>query len=185
MTENSKLPDSSDVWTLPYLQFAAILFNGLEKLAEIQNSALAVYTNAVRDSADSIKPAIPASMPSLFDLAEQAIREFLQIQVRLLDLMLKQTAANRQALQTHSGGNFEGEVARLMFDSTDRLLNMQKQALELITNHNQAFAEDVLPQESNGDSQPAEMLQPDTSAIIQAQKKFWDVTLKPFRMMNA
>jgi len=185
MTENSKLPDSPETWTLPYLQFAAILFNGLEKLAEIQKSALAVYTDLARKSADALKPAIPVSTSSLFELAEQAIREFLQIQVRLLDLMLKQSTANRQALRTRSEEDFEGEVARLMFDSTDCLLNMQKKALEFITHQNQTLAAEVLQQGVNGSSQDAaEIPGPNTSAIIEAQKKFWDVTLKPFRMMN-
>lgn len=185
MTENSKLPDSSEVWTLPYLQFAAILFTGLEKLAEIQKSALSVYNDIAKNAADSIKPTVPLSTMSLYELSEQAIREFLQIQVRLLDLMLKQSTAKRGALQTSAGNDFEGDIARLMLDSTDCLLNMQKKALEFITHQNETLAEDILQNGSNGTQQNSnERMPPDTSAIIQAQKKFWEVTLKPFRAMD-
>jgi hypothetical protein len=121
-------------------------------------------------------------------MADQAIREFLQIQVRLLDLMLQQSTAPAAAVQSHSGMDYEWEVARLMRDSTDCLVTMQKKAVEFITHQNQTLAGEILLQagkhnleDLNGD----DAIQPDTSAIIEAQKKFWDVTLKPFKMMKA
>ena len=185
MTENEKSASViSGSPTLPYLQFASILLNGLEKLAEIQKSALAVYAEITQNSADSLKPVFPVTPVSLFEMAEQAIREFLQIQVRLLDLMLSQSAANREVVRSRPDMDFENEVARLMFDSTDRLLSMQKKAVEFITHQNQTLAAEMKPATDIEDISN-EAIQPDTAAIIEAQKKFWDVTLKPFKMWKA
>ncbi len=185
MTENEKSALHISVSpTLPYLQFASILLNGLEKLAEIQKSALAVYAEIAQDSADSLKPVFPTTPVSLFEMAEQAIREFLQIQVRLLDLMLSQSAANREAVRSQPDMDFEKEVARLMFDSTDCLLSMQKKAVEFITHQNQTLAAEM-KQATDIEDISNDAIQPDTAAIIEAQKKFWDVTLKPFKMWKA
>lgn len=167
---------SSSSSTLPYLQFAAILLNGLEKLAEIQRSALAIYADIAHNTAESVKPVFSFSPAPLFEMAEQAIREFLQIQVRLLDLMLSQTSADKESVEKSSNRDFEAEVARLMLDSTDCLVNMQKKAVEFITQQNRAFAAEIMEQAGSGSESPH-----DASAIIQAQKKFWDVTLKPFK----
>lgn len=185
MAENPDLQSAaSGSLTLPYLQFAAILLNGLEKLAEIQKSALSIFTGMAKDSAESVKPVIPIAPMSLIEMAEQAIREFLQIQVRLLDLMLSQSTARPAALQNHSGMDYEWEVARLMRDSTDCLVTMQKKAVEFITHQNQTIADEIMQAENRSIGSDAPDV-PDTSAIIEAQKKFWDVTLKPFRMMKA
>jgi hypothetical protein len=185
MTENEKSASViSGTPTVAYLQFASILLNGLEKLAEIQKSALAVYAETTQNSADSLKPVFPVPPVSLFEMAEQAIREFLQIQVRLLDLMLSQSAASREAIRSQPDMDFEKEVARLMFDSTDCLLSMQKKAVEFITHQNQTLAAE-LRQATDIEDHLAEPVQPDTAAIIEAQKKFWDVTLKPFKMWKA
>jgi hypothetical protein len=181
MTENLELsPPVAGQPTLPYLQFASILLNGLEKLAEIQKSALSIFTEMTRNSADAARPVLPALEP-LFEMAEQAIREFLQIQVRLLDLMLSQSAAQMDEAQAHPGMDYELEVATLMRNSTDCLLTMQKKALEFILHQNEALAAAIEEPGGNGDAASNS----DTSAIIEAQKKFWDVTLKPFKMIKA
>lgn len=160
---------------LPYLQFAAILLNGMEKLADIQKSALAAYAEITRNSAGLLKPPAMRDPRELLELAEQAIREFLQIQVRLLDLMLSHSETQPQAARGDAGRDFEAEIAALMLASGDSLLSMQKKALEFMNHQNQTLATEIGDITGSGNA----------SAVIQAQKTFWDVTLKPFRMLRA
>jgi len=177
ITENSDslIPTTSP---LPYLQFASILLKGLEKLAEIQKMTLDIYEKYARetgDAAESLKQMFPVAPVPLFEMAEEAIRTFLQMQVNILDLMLNQTRVQVESIRTNGALDYERNIARLMRSSADCLLEMQEKAFGFFAQQNNTFAA-----EATGSA-----VQDGTDAIIQAQKKFWDVTLKPFKAWQA
>lgn len=189
MSENPELPvtENSDslisgTSALPYLQFASILLKGLEKLADIQKSTLDLYDKCAKDTGEataSMKEMFPAVPVPLFEMAEEAIRAFLQIQVHILDLMLKQSTAQIEALGASGTLDYDREIARLMRSSADCMLEMQAKAVDYIIQQNQSLAAELSTQLKSGATDET------TDAIIQAQKRFWDVTLKPFKAWHA
>jgi hypothetical protein len=170
---------------LSYLQFASILHKGLEKTAEIQKYTLDMYAQQSRSTVDATKQVFPMAPAPLFELAELAIREFLNVQVKILDLMLRQSAAYMETLRAHSGSEYDGGMAKLMSDTADCYMAMNKKAVDFITQQNQTLADDVRRQvdgNAASNSNAAEAIQRGTEAIIQTQKRFWDVVLKPFEI---
>lgn len=150
----------------------------MEKLAEIQKMTLDTYEKYARETGDaaaSIKQIFPVAPVPLFEMAEEAIRAFLQMQVNILDLMLNQTRAQVESIRTNGALDYERNIARLMRSSADCLLEMQEKAFGFFVQQNNTFAA-----EATGSA-----VQDGTDAIIQAQKKFWDVTLKPFKAWQA
>jgi hypothetical protein len=168
---------------LSYLQFASILHQGLEKMAEIQKSTLEIYSQQSQGAIESIKNAFPVAPVHLFELAELAIRQLFQVQVHLLDLMVKQSAACAEASKIQSNSGHEGVFVKAMGNTTDSFLAMHKKAVEFVTQQSQSFRDDIMGQiNGDGSLNSADAIQRGTEAIIQAQKRFWDAMLKPFQI---
>jgi hypothetical protein len=192
MIQNPELPVNrasapivrTEISDLPFLQFASILHKGLERLAEIQKSTLEIYSQHSQRTLESLKSVFPIAPGHLFELTEQAIRELFQVQVRILDLMVKQSAACAEASKKQSDAEYEGAV-KMMSDTTDCFLAMHKKAIEFITQQNQSFRDDIMRQvNGDGGANAADAIQRGTEAIIQSQKRFWDAMLKPFQLLR-
>ncbi len=163
-------------------QFTSILQKGFKGFAEIQKSVFQVYEQNTKSALESAKQMFPITSP-FFEMAAQAFSEFLKTQKRSLDHILNQSTPFMNAVSSNSFYVENDGIGKLVRDSAEYFISMQKNAADFAAQQTHKFA-DTMKSESNSAGTPAssaaDAIHRGTEAVVQAQKQFWDMMLKPF-----
>lgn len=177
MTVDQKIPPATSSRSISIMQ------KSFEKFAEIQKSAFDVYEKHAKITMDTAKQVLASTPSPFFELAEQGMGEFLKMQRRTLDLALGQSTAYLDLICANSLSVDGSELNRLMHDSAEYFFSMQKKAADFATQQTQRFADNMKREAGNTEtpgSSAADAIRRGTEAVVQAQKGFWELMLKPF-----
>lgn len=161
------------------------LRQNFEKFTEMQTSAFEIYEQQAKTAMESAKQVFPMTPAPFFEMAERGMSEFLTMQRRTLELMLNQSTIYMDTLRASSLEEDGREINKMMRDSAEYFLSIQKKAAEFATQQAQGFA-DSMRRDAGPAGTPAssaaDALQRGTDAFVQAQKGFWELMLKPFEI---
>ena len=148
----------------------------------MQKSALDLYAQQAASAIDSFKQLFPFAPSPLFDGALQGMGEFVRMQKQMLDLMLSQSTTLMDGMNARSASVQRGEMADLARHSTDYFVATYGKASDFAVQQNQMFTDAMKQQAFDSgtpESNTVDMIQNGMNAIVEGQKKFWDLMLKP------
>jgi len=120
--------------------------------------------------------------PFFYEMAERGMDEFLKMQKRALDLVLNRSTAYMDVLRANPLPEDGGGIARLVRDSAEYFVSMHRNAADFAAEQTRNFC-DTMKSEPNAAETPvsnaADAIQRGTEAVVQAQKRFWEMMMKP------
>lgn len=171
------------------LAMAGLVQNGVERIAELQKSALDFAAKQNAEAIDVCKKAVrlPEASPvaGVFDMAVQAFDSFVSVQKSMLDMMTEQTNAVLEYVQERGTAmpGLEG-LNDLVAESVDRATAAQKTVLNFAEQQSKAVTETLKKQSGMPGTRMAEMadsVQRGVDAILESQKEMVDMAAKPLK----
>jgi hypothetical protein len=165
---------------------ATLMHRSVERLAGLQKAALDTFGNQTADLnktlRESITPAPPAAVQSLFELAEKNVQGWVDAQKSIVDLITSQSAHVADAAQD---GTLFSKPADLMNDlvqkTAERTAEVQKTVLDFAATQNKAVS-DVVRKQANVAGKPVasatESLEKAMNQVIDTQKEMVETGAK-------
>ena len=175
------------------LAMAGLVQNGVERIAELQKSALDFAAKQNAETIDVCRKAVrlPETSPvaSMFDLSIQAFDSMVSIQKSMLDMMTEQSNSMLEYAQERgtSMPGLEG-LNDLVAESVDRAAAAQKSVLHFAEQQSKAVTETLKKQAGAPGTRVAEMadsVQRGVDAILESQKEMVDLAAKPLKAYAA
>jgi hypothetical protein len=187
--------DQPELENGPFSAFAALMHEGVERLAEIQRFTLDIAARQTNDTikfwknAYRVQPEGPWG--SFLDLASQSAERLAHTQKGVLDLVVQQSANLLDASKTRSESfsKYTNSATDLINATTDRVVAAQKLMLDFAAEQNRAVS-DAVKQQTGIAGSPAvvavvETMQRNVEATIQAQKEVVQAAAKPVKASAA
>jgi len=207
MTTNPKstkdaAPDSPARDTPPaseiaqFTAFATLFQKGVERLAEMQKTALDVVANQANDTIGAWKQtaAVTSSAPGAFllDLAGQGIEKMAQTQKDMIDLVVQQNARVLDMAKERRDytSKWTTDVAEMVSEAADRTAAAHKILLDFAAEQNKTVAAAVKKQAGTTPVAAAtnaaiDTIQRNVDMAIQTQKELMDAAAKPLKAAAA
>lgn len=163
------------------IDFASLFNTAVERVVEIQRSAIDLAAKQTTETLQTCKKALPSKAPGLFafDLAEQTFQHLADTQKKVLHLVVEQSHAVLEATKRNSESvtTIAEDLTTEIKNSMQRVLAAQKKILEFASQQNKAVAETVKEQ-TTALGEPAaavtESMQKGVEALIDNQKELLD-----------
>lgn len=127
--------------------FVDLFVNGLEQAAQIQKKALEAAEQQTAEAIEAYKKATrTATSPGLFDVALEAFDYYVQTQKKVIDQIVEQTAAMivTAKLNSDSSSKVAADFTKIIQQSIERAITVQKYSLDLAAQQAKAVAEHSL-----------------------------------------
>ncbi len=171
------------------LAMAGLMQNGVERIAEMQKSALDFAAKQNAEAIDVCKKAVrlPETSPlaGAFDMAMQAFDSLVSVQKSMLDMMTEQSNSMLEYAQERGTAmpSLEG-LNDLVAESVDRATAAQKSVLSFAEQQSKAVTESLKKQAGVPGTRVAEIadsVQRGVDAILESQKEMVDLAAKPLK----
>jgi len=163
------------------ISFASLFQSAVQRVVDIQRSALDLATKQTTETLETCKKALPSAAPGLFafELAEQTFQRLAETQKKVLDLVVEQSGAALEATKRNAESvtAIAEDLTTEVKNSLQRVLSAQKKVLDFVSQQNKAVGETV-KKETAGLGEPAaaitESVQKSVETIIHNQKQLLD-----------
>ncbi|MBV9268886.1 MAG: hypothetical protein JO061_22140 [Acidobacteriaceae bacterium] len=166
--------------------FATLMHRSVERLASLQKATLDTFASYTADLnktiRESVKPAPPTVVQSVFDLTEHSVQGWVDAQKAIVDLIAGQTAHVADAMRNRALFSKPVDVLTdLVQESAERTVEAQKMVLDYAASQNKAVS-DVVRKQAGATAKPvvaaAESLEKGIDQAIETQKEILETGAK-------
>lgn len=158
---------------------------GLENLIKLQKSTLEVYARQTSSAINAFRMFCPMLPPTIFDAAQQGVAEIFRVQCQVLDSMTDKTKNYLEQSRGNPVIPDPAGITGLLRNSSDYFLAIHKSLVEVFANQLQNFANVARIQTADltggQSSNTRDALQSGVASIMEFQKNFWNLWLRPLR----
>jgi hypothetical protein len=174
----------------PYMIFAELYHNGVERLAELQKKSIDIFAMQATEAIGVWKKTVPAPAQgglAWMDLADQGIAKVAQAQKGMIDLAVQQSAQNAQLAKGRREpvNKWPAEMTAVMSEAADRAVAAHKISMDFAAAQNTAISAVVKKQSGISCSAPAaaalDAMEHNVDMAIRAQKDMVEAAAKPLK----
>ena len=163
------------------IDFVALFKTGVERVAEIEKSALDFAAKQTTETVKTCKQVLPKATPGVFilDLAEQSFKRFVDNNKKVVDLVVEQGAAILEATKRNSelAIKIAKDVTTEAKQAAERVNAAQKSILEFASEQNKAVGKTLKEQVADlGEpaTAVADSMEKGVETLIKGQKELLD-----------